>query len=171
MLPTGQRKTISVPCTDVGPGAHTRNTRGQQMPSPPGHLWRDKWTALSGPLSKQAKQALEVAGKEAKEQANQVLEEFTRENIRLTDISTGLSRPLSTWALSGPCAKQAKQALEAAGKAAKDKESAASAASLAEAKEMKAAGEAGIKAATDKVIINKEVSVENSLSQPGLQPP
>ena len=37
--------------------------------------------------------------------------------------------------------------------------------------EMKAAGEAGIKAATDKVIVDQEFSVENSLSQPGLQLP
>ena len=27
------------------------NLRGQQMTNPPGHLWRDKWTALSGLLS------------------------------------------------------------------------------------------------------------------------
>ena len=24
---------------------------GQQLTNPPGHLWRDKWTALSGPIS------------------------------------------------------------------------------------------------------------------------
>jgi len=35
--------------------------RGQQMPSPhpPGHLWRDKWTALSGSLLKEALQFLQ----------------------------------------------------------------------------------------------------------------
>ena len=29
------------------------------MTNPPGHLWRDTWTALSGPLSRQSEKYLE----------------------------------------------------------------------------------------------------------------
>jgi len=41
--------------TPVNPGPWMQGER-TSLPHPPGHLWRDKWTALSGPLSQGEKQ-------------------------------------------------------------------------------------------------------------------
>ena len=55
---------ILKPRTLIRSRAHARDVyevRGQQMPSP-GHLWRDKWTAQSGPLSRSRIHARDAAG-------------------------------------------------------------------------------------------------------------
>ena len=55
MLFTGQAEAVRVLRTGFE-RVRTADALSEST-DPPGHLWRDKWTALSGPLSERRKQA------------------------------------------------------------------------------------------------------------------